>query len=116
MENAIRIIITVFFIGLIAMAIIFFGVFGLVPLGQIGKEGGRKEDPMIIDIEKEFGDSSSNDGITSGNVPSSPQLSGVDGDEEASENDTVPNIPSQPEENTPIQQEPEQPTIPPPPK
>ncbi len=37
MENTLRIIITIFFVGLIALAIILFGVFGLAPLGQVGK-------------------------------------------------------------------------------
>lgn len=36
MENTIRVIITIFFIGLIALAIIFFGVFGILPLMKIG--------------------------------------------------------------------------------
>lgn len=36
MENTIRVIITIFFIGLIALAIIFFGVFGILPLTKIG--------------------------------------------------------------------------------
>lgn len=45
MENVARIIITIFFIGLIALAIIFFGVFGLVPLEKVGKigKGGPQE-------------------------------------------------------------------------
>lgn len=38
MENTLRIIITIFFVGLIALAIILFGVFGLAPLGQVGKD------------------------------------------------------------------------------
>lgn len=37
MENAARVIITVFFIGLIALAIVLFGIFGILPLGQAGK-------------------------------------------------------------------------------
>ena len=37
MENAVRVIITILFIGLIALAVIFFAVFGLIPLGQAGK-------------------------------------------------------------------------------
>lgn len=36
MENTLRIIITIFFIGLIALAIIFFGIFGILPLTKIG--------------------------------------------------------------------------------
>ena len=36
MENTIRVIITLFFIGLIALAVIFFGVFGILPLTKIG--------------------------------------------------------------------------------
>ncbi len=47
MENVARIIITIFFIGLIALAIIFFGVFGLVPLEKIGKLGSNKNGDTV---------------------------------------------------------------------
>lgn len=49
MENVARIIITMFFIGLIALAIIFFGVFGLVPLENIGKIGKNNGDTVRVE-------------------------------------------------------------------
>lgn len=48
MENTLRIIITIFFVGLIALAIILFGVFGLTPLGQVGKEKKIKTPSEIV--------------------------------------------------------------------
>ncbi|MEW6616892.1 MAG: cupredoxin domain-containing protein [Patescibacteria group bacterium] len=65
MENTLRIIITIFFVGLIALAIILFGVFGLAPLGQVGKNktpkvseeivlnDGKSETSKNIDLENE---------------------------------------------------------------
>lgn len=65
MENTLRIIITIFFVGLIALAIILFGVFGLAPLGQVGKNktpkiseeivlnDGKSEVPKNIDSENQ---------------------------------------------------------------
>jgi uncharacterized cupredoxin-like copper-binding protein len=54
MENTLRIIITIFFVGLIALAIILFGVFGLAPLGQVGKEKRVKtqSEEIILDNNK----------------------------------------------------------------
>lgn len=49
MENVARIIITIFFIGLIAIAIIFFGVFGLVPLEKVGKVGKQPENGEYVE-------------------------------------------------------------------
>lgn len=48
MENTLRIIITIFFVGLIALAIILFGVFGLAPLGQVGKNKNTTSSSDII--------------------------------------------------------------------
>ena len=48
MENTLRIIITIFFVGLIALAIILFGVFGLAPLGQVGKDKTPKAPEEIV--------------------------------------------------------------------
>lgn len=48
MENAARVIITVFFIGLIALAIIFFGVFGILPLARIGKRPGNSSSTVVV--------------------------------------------------------------------
>jgi|GEM_PF-1004424 len=48
MENTLRIIITIFFVGLIALAIILFGVFGLAPLGQVGKNKNTTSSSDIV--------------------------------------------------------------------
>jgi len=48
MENAARVIITVFFIGLIALAIIFFGVFGILPLARVGKQQGNSSSTVVV--------------------------------------------------------------------
>jgi len=48
MENTLRIIITIFFVGLIALAIILFGVFGLAPLGQVGKDKKTNTSSEIV--------------------------------------------------------------------
>jgi len=68
MEGALRIIVTIFFIGLVAMAVIFFAVFGIVPLSQIGKvkNGGSPSEPIIINIEGGISNPSTSSG---GNEP-----------------------------------------------
>lgn len=92
MENTLRIIITVFFVGLIALAIIFFGVFGIAPLGQVGKEKKVKAPAEEIVIEE--------GGASQG---------------EASENGQTTNIPPKEREEEPeSQEEKDVPVIPPP--
>lgn len=64
MENTLRIIITIFFVGLIALAIILFGVFGLAPLGQVGKEKTVKTPPEEIVLDNGKTQSTSTEGNT----------------------------------------------------
>ena len=99
MENVARIIITMFFIGLIALAIIFFGVFGLVPLENIGKIGKNNEGENVrieyVPVETE----SSPETTTTSTVSAPENEEPIMPEEEQDQADPIPDIPS--EVNTP---------------
>ncbi len=48
MDDAIRLVITILFIGLIVLSIVFFGIFGIAPLTKLGSVLERKPSSEVV--------------------------------------------------------------------
>lgn len=92
MDDAIRLIITVLFIGLIVLSIVFFGIFGIAPLTKLGSVLEKKPSSEFV-----FGEATSTmSGATSspGEVVSTP----------VSEPPSSSGVLNPPRENPPVSQ------------